>query len=60
MSDNKYTKPERIWLRSHSEYDEKWIQNLLAEDPVILGLGDLVLRDRERNDREGGSRCPRI
>jgi hypothetical protein len=25
-----------------------WVQDLIANDPSILGLGDLVLRDRER------------
>lgn len=43
-----YVKPERLWLRSHPEYTEKWVQQLIAEDPSILGLGDLVLRDQER------------
>src|SRR5882757_10838120 len=48
MVNLKYTKPERIWLKSHAEYNEKWVQELIADDPSILGLGDLVLRDRER------------
>lgn len=43
-----YVKPERLWLRSHPEYSEKWVQQLIADDPSILGLGDLVLRDQER------------
>jgi len=43
-----YIKPNRIWLKSHPEYSEKWVQNLIAQDPSILGLGDLVLRDQER------------
>jgi hypothetical protein len=43
-----YVKPERLWLRSHPEYSEKWVQQRIAEDPSILGLGDLVLRDQER------------
>jgi predicted transport protein len=45
---NSYIKPNRIWLKSHPEYSEKWVQNLIAQDPSILGLGDLVLRDQER------------
>lgn len=43
-----YIKPNRIWLKTHPEYSEKWVQNLIAQDPSILGLGDLVLRDQER------------
>ena len=50
----KYTKPERIWLKGHSEYNEKWVQELIADDPSILGLGDLVLRDRERIQPRAG------
>lgn len=44
----KYVKPERISLKLHPELDEKWVQQLIADDPSILGLGDLVLRDKER------------
>ncbi len=39
-----YIKPERISLTTHPVLNEKWVQNLIAEDPSILGLGDLVLR----------------
>ena len=54
MGNRGYIKPERIWLKSHAEYDEKWVQNLIAEDPSILGLGDLVLRDKERIQPRAG------
>lgn len=43
-----YVKPERLWLRTHPEFSEKWVQQLIADDPSIIGLGDLVLRDQER------------
>jgi predicted transport protein len=43
-----YVKPERLWLRAHPEFTEKWVQKLIADDPSIVGLGDLVLRDQER------------
>lgn len=49
-----YIKPNRIWLKTHPEYSEKWVQNLIAQDPSILGLGDLVLRDQERIHRRAG------
>src|SRR5262249_30314017 len=49
-----YTKPERLSLKLHDELDEKWIQKLIAEDPAILGLGDLVLRDKERTQPRAG------
>ncbi|MDH2091480.1 hypothetical protein N5K21_22370 [Rhizobium pusense] len=44
----KYAKAERVMMRNHPEMSEKWIQQLIAEDPSILGLGDLVLRAQER------------
>jgi hypothetical protein len=49
-----YTKPERLSLKLHNELDEKWIQKLIADDPAILGLGDLVLRDKERIQPRAG------
>lgn len=50
----KYTKPERIWLKSHPDFTEKWVQARIAEDPSILNLGDLVLRDQERIQPRAG------
>lgn len=47
MTEN-YIKPVRLMLRAHPEFTEKWVQKLIADDPSILGLGDLVLRDQER------------
>ena len=44
----KFVKPDRIWLKEHPELNEKWIQDRIAQDPAILGLGDLILKDRER------------
>src|SRR5882724_10641040 len=49
-----YTPHERFSLRNHPEFHEKWVQDLIANDPTILGLGDLVLRDRERVQPRAG------
>lgn len=49
-----YIKPERIWLKEHPKLDERWVQERIAEDPMILGLGELVLRDRERMQPRAG------
>ncbi len=43
-----YVKPERISMRLHPDLNEKWVQETIAADPSVLGLGDLVLRDKER------------
>ena len=51
---NNYLKPERLSLKGHPHLNEKWVQDLIAEDPSILGLGDLVLRDKERRQPRAG------
>lgn len=49
-----YAKAERLWLKAHPELTEKWVQGLIAQDPSILGLGDLVLRAQERIQPRAG------
>lgn len=51
---HKYVKPERIFLRNHPDLGEKWVQNIIASDPSLLGLGDLILRDQERIQPRAG------
>jgi predicted transport protein len=54
MSSLIYKKPERISLKDHYEFDEKWVQERIAEDPGLLGLGDIVMKDKERVHPKGG------
>lgn len=54
MENLKYTKPIKISLKDNSELNEKWVQERIAEDPSILGLGDLVLKDKERAQPKAG------
>lgn len=49
-----YIKLDTISLKAHPEMNELWLQERIAEDPAILGLGDLVLRDRERPQPKAG------
>ncbi len=49
-----YVRPELFSLKAHPEFTEKWVQERIAEDPAILGLGDLVLKDRERIQPRAG------
>jgi len=44
----KIFRPEKISLSNHSEINEIVIQEKIAENPSILGLGDLILKDKER------------
>ena len=50
----KYVKPERIPLLNHPELREKWVQEKIAGDPSILGLGQLILKDKERIQPRAG------
>jgi hypothetical protein len=50
----KIFKPERIQLYNHAEITEKVIQEKIAEDPSIIGLGELVLKDKERLQPRAG------
>lgn len=49
-----YVRPERLWIKSCSDLNERWVQNLIETDPSILGLGDLSLRSRERKQPKAG------
>src|SRR5579872_6318975 len=54
MMATNYLKPERLSMKSHPELNERWVQDRIAEDPSVLGLGDLVLRDKERIQPRAG------
>lgn len=50
----KLYKPEKISLLNNPTIKESWIQEQIAIDPSILGLGDLVLKDKERIQPRAG------
>ena len=54
MGELTFVKPERIWVKNHPELNEKWVQDRIAADPAILGLGDVVVKDRERRQPHAG------
>jgi len=49
-----YTKHQKLSLKGHTDLNEKWVQDRIAEDPSILGLGDLILKDKERIQQGAG------
>jgi hypothetical protein len=49
-----YVKFEKINLKTHPELTEKWVQERIAVDPQILGLGDIILKDKERIQPRAG------
>jgi hypothetical protein len=49
-----YVKHVNINLKSHPTLNEKWVQSIIGEDPSLLGLGDLILKDVERTQPGAG------
>ena len=47
-------KLEAISIKRSSTLNEKWVQDQIAEDPSILGLGELALKDKERMQHNAG------
>ncbi len=47
-------KPEKINLLNYPTLNEKWVQEVIAKDPSILGLGELILKDKERIQPKAG------
>ena len=50
----KFEKAKPISLKAHGTFNEKWLQERLAEDPGLLGLGDLEVKDIERRQPRAG------
>lgn len=41
-------KLESVSLKRSEQLDEKWVQQQIIDDPTLLGLGELVVKDKER------------
>ena len=46
--------PEKVSLKNHPIITEYWLQDRIAENPEIIGLGDLILKDKERKQLRAG------
>ena len=46
------TKPpiqlKTLSLKNHADYDERWLQDAIEKNPEVLGMGELIVKDRER------------
>ncbi len=51
---NKHIKLNTVNLKNHPVLNEKWLQDVIADEPSILKLGDVVLKDRERLHPDAG------
>lgn len=49
-----YAKFKQVLIKNHPEFNERWVQDRIAEDPSVLGLGDIVLKDKERIQPRAG------
>jgi hypothetical protein len=49
-----YLAAKPLSLKAHPVYNEKWLQQLIADDPAVLGLGDLTVRATERSQPRAG------
>lgn len=50
----KHVKLETISLKNSPEINEAWVQQVIYDDPSILGLGDVMPRDKERIQPNAG------
>lgn len=50
----KYVKANTVSLKSHADYNERWLQRIIAEDPTVLGLGELELFATEHRQPHAG------
>jgi hypothetical protein len=49
-----YKKARPVSLKTHPIFNEKWLQQRIFEDPTLLGLGDLTVKDVERRQPRAG------
>jgi hypothetical protein len=53
---NKLTlkKAEKFLLKDHPDFDEQWLRKVIEDDPSIIGLGELELKEAERIQPKAG------
>lgn len=53
---NKLTlkKAEKFYLKDHNDFDEQWLRKVIEDDPSIIGLGELELKEAERIQPKAG------
>ena len=49
-----HVKLKTLNLKNHPTLNERWLQDVIAEDPSILGMGDVILKDQERIQSRAG------
>lgn len=46
--------PKKISLKKHPILNEAWLQEVISKNTEILGLGDVIVKDKERIQPSGG------
>lgn len=54
MSKINLIQPEKVNLKDHPILTESWLQDIIAKNPEIIGLGELILKDKERKQLRAG------
>lgn len=54
MDRSSYVRAETFLLAGHPEFNEKWVQEKIRNDPSLLGLGELEVKDVERMQPKAG------
>jgi hypothetical protein len=49
-----YANFKKVSLKNHPELTERWVQERIAADPAMVGLGDVILKDKERKQPRAG------
>lgn len=49
-----FVEPKYVSLKDHPTYNERWLQERIRENPLLLGLGDVDVRDSERPQPSAG------
>jgi predicted transport protein len=46
--------PKLVSLKDHPDLSERWVEDQLSENPALLGLGEVEIRGRQRNQPKAG------
>ena len=49
-----FVEPKYVSLKDHPTYNERWLQERIVDNPSLLGLGDVDVRDSERPQPSAG------
>jgi hypothetical protein len=54
MPSMKFVVPKPVSLKDHPDLSEQWVEDRLVENPSLLGLGEVEIRGRQRNQPKAG------